>query len=89
MKELTIPETLEKIIPQLISITLSKPTNSAPYLKIKIKQIASQKKLFYVEQFTQTQSFQTTLKPSEIQGFLLERIGLSGSSSDSSGSSSI
>lgn len=76
MKELTIPETLEKIIPQLISITLSKPTNSAPYLKIKIKQIASQKKLFYVEQFTQTQSFQTTLKPSEIQGFLLERIGL-------------
>lgn len=76
MKELTIHETLEKIIPNLISITLSKPTNSAPYLKIKIKQIAAQKKLFYVEQFTQTQSFQTTLKPSELHDFLIEKIGI-------------
>lgn len=71
-----ISKTIDSILPNLISATLSKPVPQAPYLKIKIRQIAGNKRRFFVEQFTSTQSFHAAMTRQETGEFLKEQIGV-------------
>lgn len=71
-----IAKTIDSLLSNLISVTLSKPTPQAPYLKIKIKQIAGNKRRFFVEQFTASQSFHASMTRQETGSFLKEQIGI-------------
>ncbi len=70
-----IDKTINSILPNLISASLSKPLPHSPYLKIKIRQIAGNKRRFFVEQFTATQSFHASMTRQETGAFLREQIG--------------
>jgi len=70
-----IEKTIDTILSNLISASLSKPLPHAPYLKIKIRQIAGNKRRFFLEQFTSTQSFHASMTRQETGEFLKEQIG--------------
>jgi hypothetical protein len=67
-----IEKTIDTILSNLISASLSKPLPHAPYLKIKIRQIAGNKRRFFLEQFTSTQSFHASMTRQETGEFLKE-----------------
>lgn len=65
---------LNKILKFLVFSVLSKPTPLSPYLRTKIKR--NQDNLFYLEQFTATQTFHKTISLKELQTFFESEIGV-------------
>ncbi len=70
-----IKKTIDELLLHIASATLSKTLPQAPYLKLTLKRLANNKELFFLEQFTSSQSFHASMTREETGNFLKAQIG--------------